>query len=112
MLDTEHYSGWKVAKGLKTGDLVFGDRDVTYTAIPDILSGAEYLITACDSKLSVTDIAAFKAGADMTVYVVMDNRVTTAPAWLSVWTKTDMLPKAVMEFHMCSTARRLQAVLL
>ncbi|SDA26656.1 Pectate lyase [Ruminococcus sp. YE71] len=90
VLDTAHASGWKVAKDLKTGALLYGDRDVTYTSIPDSLSGAEYLITACDSKQTDSDLAAFKAGKDMTLYVALDNRVTNVPSWMSGFAKTGM----------------------
>ncbi len=90
VLDTAHESGWKVSKDLKTGALLYGDRDVTYITLPDSLAGAEYLVTACDSKQTDSDLATFKAGKDMTVYVSLDNRVTTVPSWLSAYTKTAM----------------------
>lgn len=52
--------------------------------------GAEYIRTACDSKLITTDLGSFTAGADITVYIAVDTRVTeNLPAWLGSWTKTD-----------------------
>ena len=86
--DTEHADSWSIQTNLQTGDLVFGDRDVTYTTIPEKLIGAEYVRTACDAKTLSTDLAEFKAGADCTVYAALDNRVANAPAWLSGWTET------------------------
>ncbi|ADU22445.1 fibronectin type III domain-containing protein [Ruminococcus albus] len=90
VLDSAHSSGWSIAKDLSAGALVFGDRDVVYTSIPDSLTGAEYLITACDSKLYDSDLATFRAGKDMTVYIALDNRVSARPVWLSNYTKTGM----------------------
>ena len=90
MLDSAHSSGWSIAKDLSAGALVFGDRDVVYTSIPDSLTGAEYLITACDSKLYDSDLATFRAGKDMTVYIALDNRLSARPVWLSNYTKTGM----------------------
>ncbi len=81
---------WSVVDDVQVGDLVYGDRDATYTALPDVLVGAEYIRTACDAKNSTEDLAVFEASGDGTVYVAMDDRVTEIPAWLSGWTKTDL----------------------
>ena len=86
--DTTTYRSWSIDDSAAVGDLVFGDRDVTYTSIPEALIGAEYVRTACDAKNLNTDLAEFKTGDDCTVYVALDSRVTNAPAWLSDWTKT------------------------
>lgn len=81
---------WSVVSSVNVGDLVFGDRDVTYTQLPEELIGAEYIRTACDAKNSTEDLAVFEAAYDGTVYVALDTRVEAVPAWLSGWTKTDM----------------------
>lgn len=86
--DTTTYRSWSIDDSAAVGDLVFGDRDVTYTSIPEALIGAEYVRTACDAKNLNTDLAEFKTGDDCTVYVALDSRVTNAPAWHSDWTKT------------------------
>jgi hypothetical protein len=88
--DTAHIAGWAAVESVKVGDPVFGDRDATYTALPDALIGAEYIRTACDSKNSTEDLAVMTVTKDGTVYAAFDSRVTSAPAWLSGWTKTDM----------------------
>ncbi len=81
---------WHIAENAQVGSTIFGDRDFTYTALPDALVGTEYIQTACDSKFSDNDLAVFTAAADMTVYVALDNRVENLPAWLADWTKTSM----------------------
>ena len=63
---------------------------MVYAALPEQLQGAEALLTACDSKNVGTDLATFTAGADMTVYVLLDSRVATVPAWLAAWNKTEL----------------------
>ena len=88
--DMTYISGWSFDNSLETGDLVFGDRDVTYTQIPEVLTSAEVILTACDSKNSTGELAAFEAGADMIVYAALDSRVTNAPAWLADYTETEL----------------------
>ncbi len=81
---------WSVNPDAAVGDPLYGDRASTYLTLPEALVGAEALMTSCDAKYLDGDLASFTAGADMTVYVALDNRVTTVPSWLSSWTKTDM----------------------
>lgn len=45
--DSANQSGWVLSKqAAETGSAVFGDRDYTYTILPDILRGAEVLSSA------------------------------------------------------------------
>lgn len=48
--DVDNYQDWKIADSAEIGSLVFSDRDVTYTELPENLKGAEMIQTACDSK--------------------------------------------------------------
>lgn len=90
--DIENYQDWKIAENANVGDLVFGDRDVIYSELPDTLKGAEMIQTACDSKNSKTDLAEFTAAKDIKVYIALDTRVEssmgTVPEWISDWNKT------------------------
>ncbi|MBQ8921806.1 MAG: RICIN domain-containing protein [Oscillospiraceae bacterium] len=92
--DRAHKNGWSIDSSLAAGDLVFGDREVVFTVVPDALAGAEMIVTACDSKTESGTLAEFTAGKDITVSVVLDQRVVDVqnafPAWLSDWTKTDL----------------------
>ena len=90
--DYANASGWEIADALSAGTQVFGDRDYTYLSVPDALNGAEYLRTACNSKNTDADLAAFQAGQDITVYVLADVRLEQngLPAWLSGWTRTEL----------------------
>ncbi len=90
VLDTANVSSWSIDESIQKDELVFGDRDATYVSIPDALIGAEYIRTACDSKNTTTDLATFTAGDDISVYIAIDNRVTTIPSWLGDWKKTSM----------------------
>lgn len=89
VLDNENYMDWSIRYDLKAGDPVFGDREVTFVTLPKYLNGAEYICTAADSKTCTTDAASFTAGEDLTVYVGLDTRVTSEPAWLQGWTRTE-----------------------
>ena len=86
--DTENSSDWSVQKGFEAGAAVYGDRDITAAAVPKKLKGAEYIRTACDSKLFTSDLAEFKTGSAVTVYVAADSRVNGGLEWLKTWTKT------------------------
>ncbi len=88
--DSTYGSSWTIAENAQIGTLLFGDRDVTYTALPDAVLGAEIIQTACDSKNFTENQAVFTAGADMDVYVGLDSRVTAPGAWLSDWTNTGL----------------------
>jgi len=91
--DSAYYSSWAIKENLASGNQMYGDRIddklVTYADIPTFLEGSEYIVTPCDAKNLTTDLASFEAGADMTVYVGLDSRVTAVPSWISSWTLTD-----------------------
>ncbi len=89
--DGENGSDWKIAQNLAVGSTVFGDRDFTYTSVPDALLGAEYVQTACDSKNVTGSLGTLTAGESMTLYVAYDTRLGSAPAWLSGWENTGMV---------------------
>lgn len=88
--DKDNRNDWSIQNGLKIGDVQFGDREVTFADVPDFLIGSEYIRTAADSKSVTSNLGTFNAGADMTVYVALDSRVTTVPEWLATWTKTGL----------------------
>lgn len=88
--DTARKFSWSIGENAKSGSTIFGDRDFTYTAFPSELNGAESILTACDSKYCETALAEFTAGKDITVSIVMDNRVDPLPSWMSEWSKTSM----------------------
>lgn len=88
--DSDNAGDWNIAYDAQVGSTVFGDRDFTITALPDKLAGAERILTACDSKAYESDLGTFTAGADETVYIAIDQRVTTIPSWLSSYTDTGM----------------------
>jgi len=84
--DGENGGDWSIYNNAGAGSVLFGDRDITAVSFPDNLIGAETVRTACDSKLVTTDLGIFTAGADITVYIVMDSRVTDPlPSWLKGW---------------------------
>ena len=93
-LNETYYASWSIDESLAAGDQIYGDRVgenlVTYETIPASMLGAEFILTPCDAKKETTDLATFEAGADMTVYIGFDRRVTTLPDWMSAFAKTDM----------------------
>ncbi len=93
VLDRDNMLSWQLSKSSDTGSLIYGDRDFTYTELPECLKGKEAIMTACNSKNTFADLAEFTASENIDVFVLLDTRVEAAgstPAWLSGWTKTDM----------------------
>ena len=92
--DTANESGWKLAQqGAAAGSTVFGDRAYTYTAVPEELKGAEVIESACNSKNTNAELAAFTAAGKIDTFVLLDTRVEqngSVPQWLSGWEKTAM----------------------
>lgn len=86
--DRANAADWSIVNGFKSGDAVYGDRDITAVSVPANLANAEMIRTACDSKMYTSDLGSFTAGADMTVYVAADTRVNANLTWLQSWTKT------------------------
>ncbi len=87
--DLDHYAAWNIDTDLQIGDLVFGDREFTFTTIPEALSGSELILTACDSKFTTTDLAVITAAEDMVLSVGFDARLSTIPTWAAHFTKTE-----------------------
>ena len=92
--DMEHYNAWGLVDSASAGSVIYGDRDFTFTSLPKELEGAEGVLTACDAKKTNGDLATFTAGADITTYVLLDQRVTTVPDWLTDWTNTTLTAQA------------------
>ncbi len=87
--DLTTYKSWQIDNATASGDMIFGDRDVTYVQLPAALEGAESILTACDAKNATTDLATFQTAKDATIYVGLDTRVTTVPVWMSGYTLQD-----------------------
>ena len=86
--DTENAVDWSVQSGFSRGTMIYGDRDITAANVPEKFSGAEYIRTACDSKMYTGDLASFTVGADANIYAAVDSRVSGSLDWLNEWTKT------------------------
>ncbi len=85
-----YYKSWQIGNTAAVHDKVFGDRDFVFTALPETLSDAEMILTACDAKNTAGDLASFTAAADADVYVGLDSRVENVPSWMAAYEKTGM----------------------
>ena len=96
--DKENGLDWSINESFDKDAVIFGDRDITATSVPENLIGAEAVRTACDSKMFTSDLGTFTAGADITVYVAVDSRVVPVlPEWLGSWEKTDSIITATSD---------------
>ncbi len=84
--DRDNAANWSIYNNTGVGSLIYGDRDITFASFPENLVGAETIKTACDSKMYTSDLGEFTAGADITVYVAVDERVAeNIQSWLGNW---------------------------
>lgn len=86
--DTANAGDWSIQSNLQVGSTVFGDRAYKFVSVPGSVAGSEWIRTACDSKTVANTQATFTTKADVSVYVGLDTRVTSIPAWLGSWTRT------------------------
>lgn len=86
--DSANAANWSVQSNLQVGDTTHGDRTFKFNQIPAEFLGAEWIRTACDSKMYTSQMASFTAKADISVYTGLDSRITNIPAWLNGWTNT------------------------
>lgn len=86
--DAENAADWSIQSNVQVGDTIYGDRTFKFVQIPQSLIGTEWIRTACDSKMYASELAAFTAKSDVTVYVALDTRVTSVPGWLNSWVKS------------------------
>jgi hypothetical protein len=77
---------------LDVGQPVYVDRSFTFTIIPDLHKGLQYLRTANDDKfVSAPDAISFTVDRAVTVLVAYDERVSVLPTWLQSWGATGMV---------------------
>lgn len=86
---TANSSTCTLADNAAIGSPMFGDREFTFSALPDKLLGAEQILTACNDKGETGDIISFVAAEDITIYIVLDNRMEALPSFMSKYTKTE-----------------------
>ncbi|MBQ8920856.1 MAG: hypothetical protein IJ060_01680 [Oscillospiraceae bacterium] len=84
---------WELRENAAVGSLIYTDREFVFNALPDALAGGEQIVTPCDGKTLSGTLAECKAGTDLELYVLLDNRVENLPGWMSGFEKT--APEAV-----------------
>jgi beta-galactosidase len=71
-----------VQEDAREGAKIYADRDFTFTRLPDLLKGSDWIQTANADKLySAVDLIEVAPGEDSVVYVAHDDRLPR-PAWL------------------------------
>lgn len=84
--DRENAADWSIGYDFAEGSLLYGDRDITCASLPEEFASAEYIRTACVSKLSTENLGTFTVAQDMVVYIAVDTRVVEISlAWLADW---------------------------
>lgn len=87
--DTANAAHWSVQSNLQPGDLMYGDRTITFTSIPAALTGAAWIQAANSSKSATEDpLVTFTINAPATVAVAVDTRMGRLSWMDSSWTDT------------------------
>lgn len=87
--DTANAADWSALANIQTGDVAYGDRSYTFTSVPSVAAGSDWIKTANDSKAYTGATAvSFTLTAAADVYVAHDDAVTVKPSWMSGWTDT------------------------
>jgi hypothetical protein len=87
--DTANAADWSVQSNLQEGDLSYGDRTTTFSAIDFSVAGSNWIRPAQDSKAYTgSTLVSFTVKTDADVYVAHNDAITTKPSWLSTWTDT------------------------
>ncbi|HEX6705970.1 MAG TPA: PQQ-dependent sugar dehydrogenase [Albitalea sp.] len=80
--DGANAADWSVQGNLQVGNLVYGDRTYTFTAIPASLLGAQWIRSANDSKaFTGNPLVTFTISAGADVYIALNNS-TAIPSWV------------------------------
>jgi glucose/arabinose dehydrogenase len=87
--DNANIAGWSVQSNLQLGNAVYGDRTFTFTGLPPMLVGANWIRSANSSKTYTGNpVVTFTLAAAADVHVTLDNRAAL-PVWLdTTWTNT------------------------
>ena len=87
--DGANSANWSVQSNLQVGNLSFGDRTFTFTAVPAVVAGGNWIRTANASKAYTGNpLATFAISAAADVYLALDNRAPL-PSWVdSSWVDT------------------------
>jgi len=89
--DSSNAADWSIQENLQPGAQQYGDRNFSFSSIPDTLTGNTWIRTANDSKsFTGTEIVKFDINRDATIYIAHDNRISPKPTWLSSWVNTGM----------------------
>jgi hypothetical protein len=76
---------------LEDGNRVYIDRNYSYGDLPSELRGCTYIMTANDDKHATNDhFLSFQVNRPVTVYIAHDNRITSKPTWLKIFTDTGL----------------------
>jgi beta-galactosidase len=87
--DRAHAVVYAARTHLDTGDRPFGDAAAEFVTLPGALLNADWIQTANASRtFAGPELLRFILTADADVYVAVDRRSATRPAWLDAWNVT------------------------
>ncbi len=87
--DGANSANWSIQSNLQNGNVSYGDRTYTFSAVPSVVAGGRWIRAANASKAYAGNpLATFSISAAADVYIAFDNR-SPLPAWIdSSWVDT------------------------
>lgn len=87
VLDPSTRAGWAIRRGLRVGDLTYGDREMTFESLPAGLAGAQWVRPANNAKaFSGSTMARVQTLRPADLYLAVDNRLGRLPWMDASWT--------------------------
>lgn len=85
--DTANAADWSIRSNLQVGNQQYGDRTYTFTTVPALVAGLQWIRAANDSKaFTANPTVTFNINQAAEVYLAVDDR-STLP-WMTGWTHT------------------------
>jgi len=89
--DAKTAAQWALQDWLDTGYKTYANANVTYSALPPTLFGAQYLTLPRNASATNTNIATFETTTETDVFICLDKRLTKLPGWLQGYENTNTL---------------------
>lgn len=82
VLDPNTAASWAIRRGLRVGDLAYGDREMSFESLPASLAGAQWVRPANNAKaFAGSTLAQVQALRPVDLYLAVDNRLGRLP-WM------------------------------
>jgi acid phosphatase type 7 len=79
---------WHIDPSLDEGKQPYIDNEAVFHSVPESYRGLEWIQTASEAVARNRDLATIDIPAPGTLYIAIDDRITTLPGWMDDWENT------------------------